>query len=475
MSEGDLMRFFWRCMKLVRYNYVDDIDYASLVEKALQGLLSNIDPHSMYFDRKEFVRLEEQCKGSFGGVGIVMTNDRLGMRVISCLDDTPAALAGILPGDIIVGVNDKVITSKDTFSSISEMLRGFPGTSVKLSIDRKGETKVLHFNIKRSVISVKSVKHHISGNVGVIRIANFDEQTARLLKKAILDIQAQKKDQLHGYIVDLRKNPGGLVDQAVACCQMFIDKGVLLRSKGRSGVQEEIEYAVPGLSLVKSNTPVVVLIDEGSASASEMMAGALKDHNVAIILGKPSFGKGSTQRVFPMEDSIGGGMKITIMRWYTPNGHPIQGHGITPHIVVNQVKSIEPISGDEFTVRESSYMRSLPCEPKKEGNNGDENGKGSEKGAEKPAKECVEKMGPLDGKPSGNGAVNMKKSDQKDEQSDAKELDYQMMRAEDLINGMHFFIQQQQASAKNSAKNDTKKDTKNGPDAGDKTLKPNTK
>jgi carboxyl-terminal processing protease len=489
MSEGELMRFFWRCMKLIRYQYIDDIDYPTLVEYALQGVLNNIDPQCMYFDRKEFGHLQESCKGSFGGIGVVISKDRSGMRVIACLDDTPAAVAGILPGDIIVAVNDNVLTPADGFTNISTSLRGFPGTAVKLSIDRKGETKILHFLIKRAVIAVKSVKYRIAGNVGIIRIANFDEQTPNLLKNAILDIQAKKKDQLHGYIIDLRRNPGGLVDEAVSCCQLFIDRGVLLRSKGRSGMQEEVKYAVPGLALIKKNTPVVVLIDSGSASASEMMAGALKDHNVAIILGTPSFGKGSTQTLFPLESSIGGAIKITTMRWYTPHGHPIQGHGITPHIVVNQIKSIEPISGDDFTMRESSYQRSLPSEPKKEGD-------GTPAPSAEPGKEgddSGEKAGLLAPKTldkGDKGDLNRKKVDQKEEKSDSnlldrhmeypedwqkdekyeksasKELDYQMLRAEDLINGMHFFIQQQAKARIIHQSHGAKKSAKTGPDAG---------
>lgn len=461
-SESELMRFFLRCMKLIQLNYVDEIDSATLVECAIQGMLNGTDPHSIYFNDKEYSRLQENCKGSFGGIGVVMTNDRNGMRVISCLDDTPAAKAGILPGDIIMVINDTVVGAADGFSGISEMMRGDPGTTVRIGIERKGQAKMMYFSIKRAVISVKSVKYELNGDVAIIRIANFDEQTPDLLKKAIQDVQAKKKDKLRGYVIDLRRNPGGLVDSAVSCCQLFIDKGILLRSKARSGMPEEVKYAVPGLAMVK-NKPIVVLIDEGSASASEMMAGALKDHKVAVILGVTSFGKGSTQAVMPLESKMGA-IKLTTMRWYTPARSPIQGHGIVPHITVAQVKSMEPLEPEEFTLRENNFSRALVPENLKNGEGG-----GPKDDQLDPSRKSIDhkalnngdpgpELAPLSKKnsatpPAANGLESGNpKSDEKEDKgpngkttetlvkdsiSGYKELDYQMLRAVDLINGVY--------------------------------------
>jgi len=446
MTEGDLMRFFFRCMKLIQSNYIDKIENGVLIEGAIQGMLNAIDPHSLYFNDYEYNRLQEQCKGSFGGIGLVMINNRSGMRVISCLDDTPAAKAGILPGDMIVAINHTIVSGADGFSGVSEMMRGEPGTEVILSIERKGA--VLHFTIKRAIISVKSVKYHINGDVGVIRISNFDEQTADLLKNAIQEMQKVKKDKLRGYIIDLRSNPGGLVDSAVMCCQYFIDKGILLRSKGRQGTPEEIKYAVPGLAIVR-NKPIVVLIDQGSASAAEMMAGALQDHKVAVILGVPSFGKGSTQAVTPLESKTGA-IKLTVMRWYTPVAQrPIQGHGIIPDIRVDPIKSIEPMEADEFVLRESNFSRALISEPQKdkalqnkvpqkEGQKIDPVSKKplpADASLVKNAKPADQDLKPDHGMEKNNDGTKSLKST--DPLLDSKEFDYQMLRALDVINALH--------------------------------------
>lgn len=443
MSPGDLMRFFLRCMKLIQSSYIDDISNATLIEGAIQGMLNATDPHSTYFNDSEYHRLQEHCKGSFGGVGIVMTSDRSGMRVISCLDDTPAAKAGILPGDIIVAIDDKLISTSEGFSGVSEMMRGKPGTMVKLSIERKGQSKIIHLNIKRAVISVKSVKHQMNNDIAVIRIANFDEQTADLLKKALQEVQAQTKDALRGYIIDLRRNPGGLVESAVNCCQLFIDRGVLLRSKGRNGADEEIKYAIPGLSIVK-NKPIVVLIDEGSASASEMMAGALQDHKVALVLGVTSFGKGSTQAVIPL-DSKTGAIKLTAMRWYTPiTQTPIQGRGITPDIVVEQVKAIEPLDSEDLVVREGNFSRALASEPEKvdkesaslekKPNSSIGDHESSKKGSTRDTPAV-----PGDGKTKGDKDKEKNKENSSKDMDEERGFDYQMLRAMDVINALHVF------------------------------------
>jgi carboxyl-terminal processing protease len=364
MSSDELLAFFRRVMQIVQAEHIDQVDPATLLEYALKGMLSALDPHSCYLDQCEYDRLKDSISGSFGGIGVVMTSDPRsgGMRVISCLDGTPADKAGILPGDMIVAVNDTLFTQSDGFFSMSEMMRGDPGTRVKVTIDRKGHPEMLNLWITRAIIAVQSVKCYVDGNIGMIRIANFDEKTPELLKKGIHDIQSQTKNKLLGYIIDLRRNSGGLVEQAIACSQLFIDRGVLLRARGRSGTDEEVTYAIPGLAIVQ-NIPIVVLIDQGTASAAEMMAGAMQDHNVAVILGTQSFGKGSTQVIIPVDARVGSAVKITGKRWYTPNGHPIQAQGITPDIIAEQVKAMEPlVAKSDFVMRESLFSNALSSE-----------------------------------------------------------------------------------------------------------------
>jgi carboxyl-terminal processing protease len=359
-SEAQWMTFLLRCMKIIQKHYVDPIDQEALIHGAIRGMCYAADPHSFFFSEKEYTRLQEQYKGAFGGIGVVMNVDRLGrMQIVSCLDYSPAATAGIVSGDIIIAVDDVVLGQSDGFSKVSERMRGKPGTIVKLTIERKGQTRRLNFKIKRTnIISGLSVKHHISNGVAIIRMAIFDDQTPDLLKKVILDIQKTLKNELKGYVIDLRRNSGGMFDSAVQCCQLFIDKGVLVRSKGRPEIPEEVTYAVPGLALVH-HTPVVIVIDEGTASAAEIMVGALQDYKKAIVLGVSSYGKGSTQEVIPL-DGHAGAIKLTISRWYTPlTRRPIQGHGIVPDIVIEQMPWTPAVQKPDLVVRERNVSGTL--------------------------------------------------------------------------------------------------------------------
>jgi carboxyl-terminal processing protease len=359
-SEAQMMTFLLRCMKIIQKHYVEPIDQDVLLNGAITGMCYAADPHSFFFSEKDFTRLQEQYKGAFGGIGVVMNVDRLGrMQIISCLDYSPAATAGILSGDIIIAVDDVVLGKSDGFSQVSQRMRGKPGTTVKLTIERKGHSRRLNFKIKRTnIISGLSVKHHIIDNIAIIRMASFDDQTPDLLKKVILDVQKTLKNTLKGYVIDLRRNSGGMFDSAVKCCQLFIDKGVLVRSKGRPELPEEVTYAVPGLAIVH-DTPVVLLIDEGTASAAEIMVGALQDHKKAIVLGVSSYGKGSTQEVIPLDDHAGA-IKLTISRWYTPlTQRPIQGQGIVPDIVVEQMESAKSVQNPDLVVRERNVSGTL--------------------------------------------------------------------------------------------------------------------
>ncbi len=359
-AEARLMTFLLRCMKIIQKHYVDPIDQEALVNGAITGMCYAADPHSLFFSEKECARLQEQYRGAFGGIGVVMNVDRLGrMQIVSCLDYSPAATAGILSGDIIIAVDDVVLGQSDRFSKVSERMRGKPGTTVKLTIERKSHSRRLNFKIKRTnIISGLSVKHHIINGVAIIRIASFDDQTSDLLKKVILDTQKTLKNTLKGYVIDLRRNSGGMFDSAIKCCQLFIDKGILVRSKGRPEIPEEVTYAVPGLALVH-HTPVVLLIDEGTASAAEIMVGALQDHKKAIVLGVCSYGKGSTQEVIPLGDHTGA-IKLTISRWYTPlTQRPIQAKGIVPDIVIEQIQSVQSLQNNDLVVRERNVSGTL--------------------------------------------------------------------------------------------------------------------
>jgi carboxyl-terminal processing protease len=359
-TDTKLMAFLLRCMKTIQKHYVDPIDQDTLIHGAIRGMCYAADPHSFFFSEKESNRLQELYRGAFGGIGVVMNVDRLGrMQIISCLDYSPAATAGLLSGDIIIAVDDVVLGQWDGFSKVSERMRGKPGTVVKLTIERKGQTRRMNFKIKRTnIISGLSVKHHIRNGIAIIRIASFDDQTPDLLKKVILDIQKTLKHTLKGYVIDLRRNSGGMFDSAVQCCQLFIDKGVLVRSKGRPDMPEEVTYAVPGLALVH-HTPVVIVIDEGTASAAEIMVGALQDYKKAIVLGVTSYGKGSTQEVIPLDDHAGA-IKLTISRWYTPlTQRPIQGQGITPDIVIAQMPGVPSVQTSDLVIRERNVSGTL--------------------------------------------------------------------------------------------------------------------
>ncbi len=360
-SEAQLMTFLLRCMNIIQKHYVDPIDQEALVNGAITGMCYAADPHSLFFSEKECARLQEQYKGAFGGIGVVMNVDRLGrMQIVSCLDYSPAATAGILSGDVIIAVDDVILSPSDGFSKVSERMRGKPGTTVKLTIERKGQSRRLNFKIKRTnIISGLSVKHHVANGIAIIRMASFDDQTPDLLKKVIVDTQKTLKNTLKGYVIDLRRNSGGMFDSAIKCCQLFIDKGILVRSKGRPEMPEEVVYAVPGLAIVHHHTPVVLLIDEGTASAAEIMVGALQDHKKAIVLGVCSYGKGSTQEVIPLGDHAGA-IKLTISRWYTPlTQRPIQAKGIVPDIIIEQIQSVQSLQNNDLVVRERNVSGTL--------------------------------------------------------------------------------------------------------------------
>jgi len=317
----------------VRADYVEKPDDAKLVETAINGMLTGLDPHSSYMDAKSFRDMQVQTRGEFGGLGIEVTMEDGVIKVVAPIDDTPAAKAGVQANDFITHIDDEPVQGL-TLNQAVEKMRGPANTRIKLRIVRKGQDKPVELTLTRDVIKVLSVRSHSEGDdVGYIRITQFTEQTNEGLKKAIADLTAQDGDKLKGFVLDLRNNPGGLLDQAIAVCDAFLEKGEIVSTRGRNADEIQRFSAKPG-DLTKGK-PIIVLINGGSASASEIVAGALQDHKRATVLGTRSFGKGSVQTIIPL-GSGNGALRLTTARYFTPSGHSIQAKGIVPDIEVLQ-------------------------------------------------------------------------------------------------------------------------------------------
>ena len=318
----------------VRSDYVDKPDDGKLIESAINGMLAGLDPHSSYMDAKTFRDLQMETRGEFGGLGIEVTIEDGLIKVVSPIDDTPAAKAGVMANDIITHINDEPAQGL-TLAQAVEKMRGPRDTTIKLKITRKGTDKPIEVSITRDLVRVVPVRSHLEdGDVGYIRITQFNGQTASGLKNAISTLTAQKRDRLKGFIVDLRNNPGGLVEQAVAVSNAFLRRGEIVSTRGRHWDDNQRFTAQADGDLCKGR-PVIVLINGGSASASEIVAGALQDHKRATIVGTRSFGKGSVQTIMPL-GSGKGALLLTTARYFTPSGRSIQAKGISPDIVVQQ-------------------------------------------------------------------------------------------------------------------------------------------
>jgi carboxyl-terminal processing protease len=328
------LNLFGDVFERVRADYVEKPDDAKLVESAINGMLAGLDPHSSYMDPKSFRDMQVQTRGEFGGLGIEVTMEDGLVKVVAPIDDTPAAKAGVMANDIITKLDDEQVQGL-TLNQAVEKMRGPVNTKIKLTIMRKGADKPIDVSITRDVIRVKSVRSHNEGDdVGYIRITQFNEQTTEGLKKAIADLTTQLgAEKLKGFVVDLRNNPGGLLDQAISVSDAFLDKGEIVSTRGRNAEETQRFNARPG-DLTKGK-PVIVLINGGSASASEIVAGALQDHKRATLVGTRSFGKGSVQTIIPL-GAGNGALRLTTARYFTPSGHSIQAKGITPDIEVLQ-------------------------------------------------------------------------------------------------------------------------------------------
>ena len=328
------LNLFGDVFERVRADYVEKPDDSKLVESAINGMLAGLDPHSGYMNPKSFRDMQVQTRGEFGGLGIEVTMEDGLIKVVAPIDDTPAAKAGIMANDIITRLNDEAAQGLTIDQAIDKM-RGPVNTKIKLTIMRKGSDKPIEVTIVRDIIRVKSVRWHPEGSdVGDIRVTQFSEQTTDGLKQAINDLNSQLgADKIKGYVLDLRNNPGGLLDQAIFVSETFLEKGEIVSTRGRK--PEEVQRFNARHGAMIKGKPLIVLINGGSASASEIVAGALQDQKRATLIGTRSFGKGSVQTIIPL-GAGNGALRLTTARYYTPSGHSIQATGITPDIEVLQ-------------------------------------------------------------------------------------------------------------------------------------------
>src|SRR6266852_3534250 len=328
------LNLFGDVFELVRADYVDDVSDDTLIEGAINGMLTSLDPHSNYLNAKNFNDMKVQTRGEFGGLGIEVSMENGLVKVVSPIDDPPAVHAGLKPGDLITHLDGTPVQGL-TLPEAVDRMRGPVNSDINLTIRREGREP---FDVKltRAIIKIQSVRSHIeSKNIGYIRITSFNEQTDVGLANALKNLKQQADNKLIGVILDLRNNPGGLLDQAVAVSDAFLDKGEIVSTRGRRSDDAQRYNARPGAKAA-SGLPIAVLINGGSASASEIVAGALQDHHRAILLGTRSFGKGSVQTIIPLAGH--GAMRLTTARYYTPSGRSIQARGIDPDIVVEAAK-----------------------------------------------------------------------------------------------------------------------------------------
>ena len=342
----------------VRADYVEKPDDGKLIESAINGMLAGLDPHSSYMDARRFRNMQLQTRGEFGGLGIEITMEQGAVRVMALIDGTPAARAGIMANDIITHLDEKPVRGL-TFDQVVGNMRGPVNTKIKLTIMREGQHKPVEVSITRKIIHVPSVRSWMEGDdVGFIRITQFNEQTTDALKKAVADLTAQSGNELKGFIVDLRNNPGGLLEQAVSVSDAFLEKGEIVSTRGRVASETQRFHAHAG-DLAKGK-PLIVLINGGSASAAEIVAGALQDHHRATVIGTHSFGKGSVQSIIPL-GSGNGALRLTTARYFTPSGRSIQAKGISPDIEVLQNVPEEARARDD-TQGEASLRGHLKAE-----------------------------------------------------------------------------------------------------------------
>ena len=325
------LSLFGDVFERVRADYVEPVSDGKLIENSLDGMLSGLDPHSSYMNPKQYADMQVQTKGEFGGLGIEVIGDQGLIRVVSPVDGTPAARAGMKPGDLILAVDGKSLDGISSDEAIGKM-RGTPGTKVTLTVKRRGVDKPISVTMTREIVHIQVVRSDLYGKVGYIRVSSFNEETDGALRAAYAKLSKQAGGKLSALVLDLRNNPGGLLDQAIDVCDDFIASGEVVSTRARH--KEDSQRWDARGDDITGGLPVVVMINGGSASASEIVAGALQDHRRAVLLGETSFGKGSVQTLMPVPG--GGAIRLTTARYYTPSGRSIQGLGITPDVLVRE-------------------------------------------------------------------------------------------------------------------------------------------
>ena len=388
------LSLFGDVFERVRSDYVEEKSDKEIIEAAINGMLTSLDPHSGYLPDDNFEKMQVQTKGRFGGLGIEVTMENGFVKVVSPIDDTPASKAGMQPEDLIIAIDGEGVLGK-TLSEAVDVLRGPIGSEVTITVQR-GQDEPFDVTIVRDEIKIRSVRHEIYDNVGYIRITTFSEQTTPGLMNAVDTIFKSEGDALKGFILDLRNNPGGLLSEAISVADAFLEGGEIVSTRGREDSQTQHAYARPGD--ITRGMPVIVLINSGSASASEIVAGALKDHKRAIVMGTRSFGKGSVQSIIPMPGH--GAIRLTTARYYTPSGVSIQAKGVSPDIEV-ELARIEKLDAGRY--REEDLDGAL--DSKADGGDGDKN------------------------------------SDDETQERDITKIDFQLARAIDLLQGLSVFGQ----------------------------------
>ncbi len=419
-NDADTYRFlnlFGDVFERVRSEYVEELTDEQMIEAAITGMLATLDPHSSYMNSKRFKEMTVNTRGEFGGLGIRVTMENGYVKVISPIEDTPAHRSGIEPGDLITHLDGEAVQGM-TLGDAVEKMRGRVGSDIKLTIFRTGR-EPFDVTVTRAVIKIDPVRARIEGKIGYVRITSFNEQTDVALAKAFKRFDKELGDKAEGYVLDLRNNPGGLLDQAINVSDAFLDKGEIVSTRSRR--PEDTKRFNARVGDLAAGRPMVVLINGGAASASEIVAGALQDHRRAIIMGTKSFGKGSVQTIIRLPGNVG--MRLTTARYYTPSGRSIQAKGIEPDILVEQAK-VETLAAPRRN-REANLRGALDNGDEEESNPADAE-KSKEDDGKKPSQTSTG-----DKKKDGTKAVEGK--------AEEKPQDYQLTRALDLIRGLALF------------------------------------
>lgn len=436
----EMLDLFGEVFDRVRSDYVEETKDSELIEAAINGMLTSLDPHSGYMNDKAYKEMQVQTRGEFGGLGIEVTMENGLVRVVSPIDDTPAERAGIKPGDYVSYINDEAVMGLTLVEAVEKM-RGPVDSKVKLTILREDQTEPLEVTLTRATIKIKSVKARAEGDdIAYLRLTSFTEQTTDLMSEEFKRIK-KSLPKMRGLVLDLRNNPGGLLEQAVSVSDAFLKQGEVVSTRERDPSRTKRYNAHSGDEIVDEEIPIVVLVNNGSASASEIVSGALQDHKRAIIMGTKTFGKGSVQTVIPLNDH--GAIRLTTARYFTPSGTSIQAKGITPDIVVQPAK-IEPIKGTDKLRTEAELRKRLETIEEKKAR---ERGNGKPEDKEEGQEEKAEATTKDDKSPdtSENAKEPAKEKDKKDKskrptkEEIASSEDFQLQRALDLLRAVNVY------------------------------------